>query len=74
MKHINITTEFITLGQMLKFQAIIANGSEVKDFLMNNDVYVNQTPENRRGKKLYDGDVVTIRNENYLICMSNKLR
>lgn len=74
MKHINITTEFITLGQMLKFQAIIANGSEVKDFLMNNDVYVNQTLENRRGKKLYDGDVVAIRNENYLICMSNKLR
>lgn len=74
MKHINIVTQFITLGQMLKFQGIITNGSEVKDFLANNDVLVNQVSENRRGRKLYDADVVSIRDENYVICMSNKLR
>jgi ribosome-associated protein YbcJ (S4-like RNA binding protein) len=32
----------------------------VKDFLANTEIHVNGEPENRRGKKLRDGDVVKV--------------
>lgn len=55
---ISITTEYITLGQMLKFADIISNGGEAKAFLFQNEVKVNGEPDNRRGRKLRPGDVV----------------
>lgn len=50
--------ELITLGQLLKHEGIIGSGGEAKWFLRENDVYLNDEPENRRGKKLHDGDIV----------------
>ncbi|MBE6124162.1 MAG: S4 domain-containing protein YaaA [Erysipelotrichaceae bacterium] len=63
MTKIKINTEYITLGQFLKFANIISNGSEAKFFLLENKIFVNGEKENRRGKKLYDGYLVKI-NEN----------
>jgi len=63
MTKIKINTEYITLGQFLKFANIISNGSEAKFFLKKNKIFVNGEKENRRGKKLYDGYLVKI-NEN----------
>jgi ribosome-associated protein len=60
MKEVKIKTEYITLGQLLKFANVIQNGGETKFFLENNKIYVNNEPENRRGKKLYPGDKVNI--------------
>lgn len=57
-KNIEINTEYIKLGQLLKFAGIISNGSEAKDYLENNDVYVNDEKENRRGRKIYPGYIV----------------
>ena len=55
---ITLKTEFITLGQVLKLINAVSTGGEVKNFLTNNLVKVNNKPENRRGRKLYKGDVV----------------
>ena len=57
---INIETEYITLGQFLKLADFITNGGEAKFFLSENKVLVNGEEDNRRGRKLYDGDVVEI--------------
>ena len=68
MKAVKITSEYITLGQFLKFQGIISNGGETKDFLANHAVFVNGEAENRRGKKLYPGDLVKIEDMLYKVC------
>lgn len=57
---INIDTEYITLGQFLKLADFISNGGEAKFFLSENLVLVNGERDDRRGRKLYDGDVVEI--------------
>ncbi len=60
MKDIVIDTEFVTLGQLLKMTDAISSGGMAKWFLSENDVYVNGEIDNRRGRKLRDGDVVNI--------------
>jgi len=62
MKLTKITTEFITLGQFLKFAAVISTGGEAKIFLESHNICVNNEAENRRGRKLYLGDVIEIEN------------
>ena len=51
---------FITLGQLLKVENIIESGGHAKWFLSENVVYVNDELENRRGRKLYSKDKVSI--------------
>lgn len=58
MKSLKITTEFITLQQLLKIEDIISSGGEAKYYLAEHDVFVNNEKEQRRGRKLYVGDVV----------------
>ena len=67
MKKVTIKTEFITLGQLLKYLSIVGSGGEVKIYLMNNDIYLNEQLENRRGKKIYPGDQIIIDSQVYLI-------
>ncbi len=57
---VKISTEYITLGQLLKYKGIISLGNEAKFFLANNQVLVNGELEDRRGKKLYSGDNIII--------------
>ena len=52
--------EVITLGQFLKHEGIIGTGGEAKLFLAEYEVILNGQPENRRGKKLQDGDEVDV--------------
>lgn len=59
---IKIHDTYITLGQFLKLSSIISSGGMAKPFLQQTEVFVNGEPENRRGKKLYDGDTITISN------------
>ena len=40
-KEVKITSEYITLGQFLKFADIIANGGEAKEFIAEHDIFVN---------------------------------
>ena len=67
MQHIKIVTEYITLGQFLKFSSIVSGGGEAKMFLLTNKILVNSFNENRRGKKLFPGDIVEIKGKKYLI-------
>ena len=67
MEKIKIQTEYIKLGQFLKFVGLIDNGGEEKEFLLNNGVLVNGEKEERRGRKLYPGDSITIGNKNYQV-------
>lgn len=62
---INIKTEYITLGQFLKYINVISSGAYAKVFLLENKVYVNGEIENRRGRKLYPGYKVTVLNSEY---------
>ena len=64
---ISITSEYITLGQFLKFSDIIQSGGEAKPFLASHKVMVNGEEDNRRGRKLRDGDEVIIMNQTYRI-------
>ncbi|MGM0877099.1 MAG: S4 domain-containing protein YaaA [Bacillota bacterium] len=59
-KPVKIETEFITLGQFLKLAEVIQSGGMAKWFLGEYEIFVNNEPENRRGKKLRDGDIVYI--------------
>lgn len=60
MNELKISTEFITLGQLLKMTNAISSGGMAKWFLEQHIVYVNDEEEQRRGKKLRHGDIVTI--------------
>jgi len=68
MEKITITTEYITLGQFLKFVRIITNGGDAKIFLLTSAVLVNDELEQRRGRKLYENDIVKVQDKLYQIC------
>ncbi len=52
--------ETIRLGQLLKLADAVPTGAQVKDVLLTGTVMVNGEPEERRGRQLHRGDVVTI--------------
>jgi len=56
-----IRGEMITLGQLIKVLNLVSSGAEVKDFLASESVLVNGEPDNRRGRKLYVGDIVEVK-------------
>jgi ribosome-associated protein len=50
----------IRLGQLLKLVDAVPTGAQVKDVLLSGEVRVNGEPEERRGRQLHRGDVVTV--------------
>ena len=50
----------IRLGQLLKLVDAVPSGAQVKDVLSSGDVRVNGEPEERRGRQLHAGDVVSV--------------
>lgn len=60
VSEIAIRGEMIRLGQLLKLAGVIDTGAEVKAFLADQDVLVNGEREDRRGRQLHQGDVVTV--------------
>ena len=50
----------IRLGQLLKLADLVESGAEVKDVLVSGAVRVNGEPEERRGRQLHRGDVVSV--------------
>ena len=58
---------YITLNVLLKITDIISTGGQAKYYLQENDVLVNGVLENRRGRKLYPGDVVEVEKQKYII-------
>lgn len=64
---IKISTPYIKLGQFLKHASLISTGGETKIFLNDNPIEVNGLHVNQRGKKLYPGDMVKIKDTVYII-------
>ncbi|KRM94323.1 hypothetical protein FC56_GL001276 [Lentilactobacillus senioris DSM 24302 = JCM 17472] len=62
-KEVFVSGEYITLGQLLKEESIISSGGQAKWYLKENAVSVNDEPDDRRGRKLYDGDNVDVPGE-----------
>ena len=67
MVDVKITSEYITLGQFLKYVGIIGNGCEAKIYLAATDAYINDALDTRRGRKIYPGDVVRVNNQTYKV-------
>jgi len=60
MKKIYIKTDFIKMDQLLKYAEIAGTGGHAKYLIQNDFVKYNGEIDNRRGKKVYPGDIVTV--------------
>ena len=58
METINLKDDFIKLGQALKLAGLVETGVDAKFAIQDGLVKVNGEVEERRGRKLYDGDIV----------------
>lgn len=63
MEIIKLKDEFIKLGQALKAAGLVGSGLEAKIVIKEGQVFVNGEVEYQRGKKLYEGDMVTFDGE-----------
>lgn len=63
MRDFEIRGDMIRLGQLLKVAGLVDSGAEVKDLLATGEVQVNGESEERRGRQLGRGDVVTASGE-----------
>lgn len=59
METIKLRDEYIKLGQALKAANFVESGVEAKEVILEGLVKVNGNIETQRGKKLYDGDLVS---------------
>ena len=59
METIKLRDEFIKLGQALKATNLVQDGVEAKYVIQDGEVLVNGEVDTRRGRKLYDGDVLS---------------
>ncbi|MFV0465793.1 MAG: RNA-binding S4 domain-containing protein [Lachnospiraceae bacterium] len=51
--------EYIKLGQLLKKAGLLGSGVDAKMVILDGLVFVNNEIEQRRGRKLYEGDIVS---------------
>ena len=63
MEIIKLREEYIKLGQALKAANLVEDGVEAKFAIQDGEVNVNGETETRRGRKLYDGDVISYNGE-----------
>lgn len=67
MTKILINTPFITLQQALKLSNIVQSGGMVKLYIKNEKILVNGIRTTQRGKKLYPGDELIIKDQKIVI-------
>ena len=63
MEVIKLREEYIKLGQALKASGLVSSGVDAKNVILDGLVTVNDEIETRRGRKLYDGDIVSFEGE-----------
>lgn len=59
-QQIPIMTDYITLDALLKWTGIADSGGQAKAIIAAGIVSVNGAPETRRGRKLREGDQITV--------------
>ena len=57
---VKITTEYIKLEALLKFEGLVETGGEAKERIQAGEVSVNGAVCTMRGKKIRPGDFVTL--------------
>ena len=62
-RDVEIRSEMIRLGQLLKLAGVIDAGGQAAAFLATTAVRVNGEPEQRRGRQLHAGDTIQIGDE-----------
>ena len=67
MRDVAISGAMIRLGQLLKLAGVVDSGGELKALLAETDVLVNGELEDRRGRQLHDGDVVTVAGDEFRV-------
>ena len=67
MEKVRISTEYITLGQFLKLCNAVDGGGEAKVVIGEGLVSVNGEVDTRRGRKLYENDVVDYNGDTYQV-------
>jgi ribosome-associated protein len=67
MREVSTREGIIRLGQFLKLADAVEVGSDVKLLLGEGSVLVNGEVENRRGRQLVRGDIVSVRGEELLV-------
>lgn len=65
-----MAAEFIKLDQFLKVTDVAQSGGEAKLIIRSGEVTVNGEMELRRGRKLYDKDVVTVDEVSFTVEMA----
>lgn len=70
MIELKLKDEFIKLGQALKAANLVSDGVEAKIVIKDGMVKVNDEVDIRRGRKLYDGDVVSFEGQQIKIIKS----
>ena len=60
---IKIRDEFIKLGQALKLAGVVEDGVEAKYAIQDGLVQVNGEVDQRRGRKVYEGDMITFEDQ-----------
>ncbi len=60
MKKIPIQTEFIKLESLLKLAGAVSTGGQAKLLIQDGNVRVNGVPCTQRGKKLRQGDQISL--------------
>ena len=65
---IKIRDEFIRLGQAMKLANLVSDGVQAKLVIINGEVQVNGETENRRGRKLYPGDIISFDGNEVKVC------
>lgn len=70
MIDVQVKPPFIKLSQFLKFANAIYSGGEAKTVIIEGMVKVNGEVCTERGKKLYDGYIVSFENEEYKVVIS----
>lgn len=66
-QYVHFEGNYMTVGQLLKKLDIVASGGEVKIFLEERPIRVNGESESRRGRKLYEGDIVQIGRKTFVM-------
>jgi ribosome-associated protein len=69
MKKIEITHEPVELYKILKFEAVVASGGEAKALIAAGEVLVNGEIEMRKRCKMKSGDVITVFDEEFELCL-----
>ena len=67
MEIITIKYDFIKLGQAMKLAGMVGSGVDAKLVIQDGQVEVNGEVDTRRGRKLYEGDIVTFQGESFQI-------